>query len=129
MTFRKYLESLSSLKDQDKETLDYIGDPYKLSESSEDGKCFLCSEIARNKIVEVYDPEIDMSANLILVHEIKIEKCRKIYEHLKENIDIEINYVVNRKTYRMRLAETIRILNKVKQDDAWMYSIFLNYDV
>lgn len=127
MTFRKYLESLSNLKDQDKETLDSIGDPYKIFEVAEDGRCFFCSEIARNKIIEVYDPEINMSAKIILVHGVKTEKCLKIYEHLKENMS-EIDIAIHRRNYRERLAETIRILNNVKQDDAWIYSIFLNYD-
>ncbi len=130
MSFRKYLESLSSIKEQDKETLDYIGDPYMLEEISKEVKCFFCSEISKNINLDIYDPTLSMSAKLILVHEIKTEKCRKSYNNLDKGLlRNEIDYIRTAKSYSLRLKRTIEILNKVKENNLWMHSIILNYDV
>lgn len=130
MTFRKYLESLSNIKDQDNELLDSIGDPYKLDESSTDKKCFFCSELKDSKVFNIYDPNIKKSARFFLIHEIKTKKCIKIYENLdKTSIQNEIDYLKSLQSYSKRLTETIKFLNSLDEDDIFMNSLFLNYDV
>lgn len=129
MSFRKYLESLSRLGD--KSALDSIGDPYVISDLAKPNYCSICFDATSVRTIQVYFPEMEKMATVVLVHEEKKpDKCLRIYKEKK----LETEYLdrLRKMTHSDRLKKSIELrecLSIEDPDDLREWYTVLYYDI
>lgn len=129
MSFRKYLDGLARLSDKD--MLDSIGDPYIISDITKPNWCPICFVNTGVRTIQVYFPEIEKTATVVLVHEEqKPKKCLRIYKDKKLEKDDLIKLRSLSHTERLKRSIELREQNSFSDpDDLREFYTVLYYDV